>query len=173
MRKLDDSSEFAFQKCYEEYFNSIKQCAYIILKDEIEADDVAQEVFIKVWEHQDWLKDKCKLKNFTYATARNLSLNILKHKAVETEYMGGLLSEMTDGYGVVSECVLSDLHYEELLKTINVSLMKLPERRRRIFLLSRKYKMSNKEIAETLNISVRTVEHQIYLALSFLRTIVS
>lgn len=173
MPEFTDSLESTFYKFYKENFNSIRKYAYIILKNECVADDIAQEVFIKVWEHQDWLKDKCKLKNFAYATVRNLSLNLLKHKAIEREYAEELLLRMKNKNIVLSERISSNLYYEELLETINISLMKLPERRRQIFLLSRKYKMSNREIADTLNISVRTVEHQIYLTLSFLKTIVS
>lgn len=61
------------------------------------------------------------------------------------------------------------LYYEEALLLMRLTLDRMPERRRQIFELSRMQGLSNAEIAEQLQLSVRTVEHQIYLALKELK----
>ena len=64
-----------------------------------------------------------------------------------------------------SEDTLDPIYYKEALLIIRLILDRLPERRRKVFEMSRINNMSNMEIAQALNISVRTVEHQIYLTL--------
>ena len=70
-----------------------------------------------------------------------------------------------------SEDTLKNIYYEEMLLVIRLTLEKMPERRRLIFELSRFKELSYKEIAERLNISIRTVEHQVYLVLIELKKV--
>lgn len=71
-----------------------------------------------------------------------------------------MLHELIEG-----EDALNNIYYEEMLLVVRLTLEKMPERRRLIFELSRFKGLSYKEIAEKLNVSIRTVEHQVYLAL--------
>jgi len=68
-----------------------------------------------------------------------------------------------------ADSVLSDIYYKEIQLILRLSLEQMPAQRRRIFEMSRYAGMSNRQIAEELNLSVRTVEHHIYLALSELK----
>ena len=77
-----------------------------------------------------------------------------------------MLHELIEG-----EDALNNIYYEEMLLVVRLTLEKMPERRRLIFELSRFKGLSYKEIAEKLNVSIRTVEHQGYLALIELKKV--
>lgn len=85
-------------------------------------------------------------------------MDMAAEKAVLAELMG-------------EEQILKNIYYKEMLMTIYLELERMPAKRRDIFKLSRFEKLSNKEIAEKMGVSVRTVEHHIYLALTDLKKI--
>lgn len=83
---------------------------------------------------------------------------------------GGVNSDDNADATLPSELGADDpLYYEEALLLMHLTLDRMPERRRQIFEMSRMHGLSNAEIAEQLQLSVRTVEHQIYLALKELK----
>ena len=102
---------------------------------------------------------------------RNIVLNIFKHQQVEQEYQSEviektLLYELTE-----KEEILNNVYYKEMLMIIQLTLEKMPKRRRLIFELSRFRGLSHKEIADKLDVSIRTIEHQVYLALIELKKV--
>ena len=99
--------------------------------------------------------------------ARNIALNIFKHQQKKTEYQERFIKETS----YIDDNFLGEIYYREMLQTIHTVLMKVPERRRIVFELSRFHGKSHNEIAERMNISVRTVEQQIYLTRIELRKV--
>ena len=95
----------------------------------------------------------------------------LKHQQIEQDYQEGYLEKAVLHELMESEDTLKNIYYEEMLLVIRLTLEKMPERRRLIFELSRFKELSYKEIAERLNISIRTVEHQVYLVLIELKKV--
>jgi RNA polymerase sigma-70 factor (ECF subfamily) len=111
------------------------------------------------------------LDNYIFIMTRNIVLNIFKHQQIEQEYQDEVI-EKTFLYELTEkEEVLNNVYYKEMLMIIQLTLEKMPKRRRLIFELSRFRGLSHKEIADKLDVSIRTIEHQVYLALIELKKI--
>ena len=97
-----------------------------------------------------------------------IALDISKHQKIRLEYKERFLEESLD---LTDRDLLESIYFREILQGIYLKLESIPERRRTVFELSRFYGKSHKEIADKMNISVRTVEQQIYLTLIELRKV--
>ena len=144
----------------------------MLLKSEADAEDVAQDVFCKLWLQPElWLGNDKELDNYIFIMTRNIVLNIFKHQQVEQEYQTEVI-EKTFLYELTEkEEILNSVYYKEMLLIIQLTLEKMPKRRRLIFELSRFRGLSHKEIADKLDVSIRTIEHQVYLALIELKKV--
>lgn len=166
MENIDRQNEMKFQRFFIANFPKVKNFAQMLLKSEAEAEDVAQDVFCKLWlQPEIWLDNDKELDGYIFIMTRNIILNIFKHQQIEQEYQEeafdkAILYELTD-----REEILNNVYYKELLMIVQLTLEKMPKRRRLIFELSRFRGLSHKEIAEKLDVFIRTIEHQIYLAL--------
>ena len=142
------------------------------LVGEDEAEDVVQDTFLELWKRQDDLEIGDQIQGFLYRVAYTKSINILKHRNIENEY-SSLVEEINNQraafYHDDNNEVIEMIENKELRQEIFSAINELPERCRLIFKLSYLRQMKNKEIADTLDISVRTVEAHIYKALRFLR----
>ena len=172
MDNNDRQIEIKFQRFFTTNFPKVKNFAQMLLKSEVEAEDVAQDVFCKLWSQPEiWLNSEKELDGYIFIMTRNTILNIFKHQQIEQEYQENyleksILSELTE-----NEDILKNIYYEEMLMVVRLTLEKMPERRRLIFELSRFKGLNYKEIAEKLDVSIRTVEHQVYLALIELKKV--
>ena len=126
---------------------------------------MAQDVFTKLWTNFETWQNNDGKEGYIYAMAKNVAFDFIKHKRLENDYREEQIKKSTikDLLGLSDP--LNSLYYKEMQLIIRMALENFPERRRRIFEMSRFENMSNNEIAEKLNISVRTVEHHIYLTL--------
>lgn len=162
-----------FLKLFKNNYFKVKRFAYGLLKSELDAEDVAQEVFAKLWEQSDiWLNNERELDSYILVMARNIALNISKHQQIKLEYQDWFIKEEAL-YSLADDYFLEKIYCSEMLRFIQSVLTTLPERRKIIFELSRFHGESNKEIADKLNISVRTVERQVYLTLTELRKVLA
>ena len=172
MENNDKQIELKIQRFFIANFPKVKNFAQMLLKSEAEAEDVAQDVFCKLWLQPElWLDNDKELDNYIFIMTRNIVLNIFKHQQVEQDYQEEimektLLYELTE-----KEEVLNNVYYKEMLMIVQLTLEKMPKRRRMIFELSRFRGLSHKEIADKLEVSIRTIEHQVYLALIDLKKI--
>ena len=169
---MKNDNQFAdndiFMQLLEVNYSKVKEFAYGILKSEFDAEDVVQEVFAKLWEQQSiWLNNERKLDPYLLIMARKIALNIFKHQQKKMEYQERFIKETS----YIDDNFLGEIYYREMLQTIHTVLKKVPERRRTVFELSRFQGKSHNEIAERMNISVRTVEQQIYLTRIELRKV--
>ncbi len=139
------------------YRNAVIQ-AIRIIKDQGVAEDVVMECLMKLWDNRMALSEKGDVEAYFFRMVRNKSIDqIRKKKVVE-------LVEVTE-----SVRVNDALEIEELGRQIDTIIDSLPERCRQVFVLSRYESMSNKAIAEQLEISIKTVENQMTKALKTLR----
>lgn len=138
---------------------------YRILRDKDVCEDVVQELFAKLWEKRSSLSIQGSLKSYLYRSALNAALNHVSSKRVKTRSsLNDLLVEPTGGATPVELNQANDF-YDAFQK----ALQELPEGCREIFVLSRYEQLTYKEIAETLDISPKTVENQMGKALRVLR----
>lgn len=157
-----------FEKFFILNFPKVKNFAYMLLKSEKEAEDIAQDIFMKLWEQPQLWGDH-NIKNYLYTITKNKILNRIKHRKVERLYQ-----QQSVNIQCVEEILenpFEQIYYDEILLILKLSLEQMPERRREIFKMNRLQGMKNEEIAQKLHLSIRTVEHHLYLALSELKKI--
>jgi RNA polymerase sigma-70 factor (ECF subfamily) len=162
--KLGD--EQAFELLFRKF--NVRLCVFAnkFLNDPEEAQEVVQSVFVKIWEGRDEIDPEDSLKSYIFKIVQNFSLNKLRRKKVESRYV--------EIYKLVyieqQEYSAHDsLLARELEENITHSIGKLPTECRKVFELSRNEGLKYREIADTLNISVKTVEAQMSKALRSLR----
>ena len=160
-QEIRKGNEKAFNKAFDLYYSRLCYFADKILRDFDLSRSTAQQVFIDLWIKRDRLLITS-LQSYLFQAVRNSALDVLKHKKVELHYMSSLpkreSEEMTD---LMEEAELAD--------RINRAIQHLPEKCREIFILCRFEELKYSEIAARLNISVKTVEMQMSIALKKLR----
>lgn len=148
----------AFESLFMLYFPKLKLFLSGFLDSEAEAEDLAQDIFVKVWQNRYSLGKIENLNAYLYRMAKNTLYTYL-----DRSFFPEAIPE--SGYGYI-------LSTEELEELIDVTINKMPPQRKTIFRLSRKQGLSNEEIALQLNISKRTVETHISAALADLRKVI-
>jgi len=162
--KLGD--DIAYKEIYERYFDVLYIHAYKKLQDDAEAQDIVQEVFSILWHKRKEIALQKNLSGYLYTSIRNRIFNYFSHKKVESTYIQSFRSFCLSYENFTDHLVRE----KELAKIIEMEIQILPPKMREVFELSRKYHLSHQEIAERLNISVKTVKRQVSNALLILRT---
>lgn len=129
-----------------------------------ESEEVVQDVFLKLWLNKKNIDPSQNLQSYIYTIAKNLILNSLKRKAHQKAAYDYQIN-FKDIYTETENLIIT----KDLEKLFEDAIQILPVKRREIFVLSRKEGLSNKEIAERLNISLKTVESQMRLSFQFLK----
>ena len=150
-------------------FPKVKAFAWKILRSEEDAEDIAQDIFVKLWDNPEIRENKETWDSYIYTMARNQIYNFLKHQSVELSYQEKLVQEDSPSFEFD---IYDKLYAKELQLLIKLTLDNMPEQRRKVFSMSRKNGMSNQEIADNLQLSIRTVERHIYLALQELKKVI-
>lgn len=154
-----------FEKLFKLHYSALCAYARMFLNDVDAAEDMVQEVFLKMWNSRDSLEIRTNLKSYLFRAVRNSCLNRISHLNIRQEYLNYQEREAREEEGQFSDVAV----VSELEERIRQSIEALPIERRRIFVLSRYEGLKYKEIAEQLQISVKTVENQMGKALQFLR----
>jgi RNA polymerase sigma-70 factor (ECF subfamily) len=139
--------------------------AYTFLQDKEEAEEVVQSVFISLWEKRHALEIQTSFKAYLYRMVRNSCLNLIKHEKVKQQHVAHELAVAEVSYDSVSEKV----NASELTLKISEAMKVLPEQCRLVFQLSRFEELKYQEIADQLQISVKTVENHMGKALKIMR----
>jgi RNA polymerase sigma-70 factor (ECF subfamily) len=152
-----------------EYFEVLHTYAYTILKDNDEAKDVVQSVFMQLWQKREVLTIKQSVRSYLYVATHNHCLNYIKSRKIRQKHYDQFAAGEQESTSTLDEYIeLSDLKKEVL-----TAMKTLPDKCREIFYKSRFEEKSYAEIADELNISVKTVEAQMGKALRILRTMLS
>jgi RNA polymerase sigma-70 factor (ECF subfamily) len=164
VKLLQKGNVAAFDSLFEIYSLKLFGFALKYLKNETDAEELVQEVFIKVWENHPLLKSELSFKSFLFTIALNHIRKHFNKKATSLRYLESLRNDPE-----FSDQVTSD-DYETTLIKIYKIIDQMPERRREIFLKSKLEGKSSKEVAAELNISPGTVDNQVSEALRFTRS---
>jgi len=154
----------AFEKLFYEHYQMLVRYAFTYMKDHDIAEEVVQDIMVKFWEKRAELPDDVKVKPYLFRMTGNHCLNVLKHEKVKLQHQTETVANgisMSDGFEVIAS--------NELNTEIKKAIADLPEQCGKVFLLSRDEGLSYKEIAESLDISIKTVENHISKALKLLR----
>lgn len=159
---IKNGNEKAFNEAFDLYYTSLCFFADNILHDFDLSRSVVQQVFVDMWVKREKLQ-VVSLKAYLFQSARNAALDVLKHKKAESKYLAML--DQSE-----KELMTDWIENAELADRINKAIDKLPEKCRQIFILCRFEELKYAEVAERLNISVKTVEMQVSIALKKLRS---
>jgi RNA polymerase sigma-70 factor (ECF subfamily) len=165
IRKLKGGSVTAFEKLFDYYYPKLVNFSDNFLQDIQESENIAQEVFIQIWELRKNLNEEYSFNSYLFKISKNRILNHLRKRVNQRKYIDFILTkEQSD-----SNTVLEQIHFNELQNHIELQISRMPARRREIFNLSRREGLTYKEIARNLNISENTVDTQIRNALNDLK----
>ncbi len=165
------SREKNFEKIYSLHFYKVWYFAFNYLGNEEQAGDVAQEVFIRVWESEENIDYSRNVLPYLITITKNICMNIFKKRSVHKKYdeysyysfMNSLNGE------ALSELPISSLYSAEVERIFAMSLDKMPAAVKETFLLSRIKGYKYREIALIQNISVKTVEWRMASAMRILQ----
>jgi RNA polymerase sigma-70 factor (ECF subfamily) len=162
--KIREGDERAFQTLFRKYYVSMCNYACQILDNKELAEEIVQDMFVKIWEKRQTLIIETSVKNYFFRSVRNHCLNHIQHEKIKKQYAGRVLESARQEIDPEQYFIEVDL-----IRRIEESITSLPPKRREIFRLSREQGMKYREIAEALAISEKTVEAQMGLALKHLR----
>lgn len=169
---LIKGNEAAFEKVYRMYFQRVLYFVNTYLNDISISKNITQDTFLKLWEQRSTLRTNTSLLSYLLVIARNSCLDYLKHQQIVHRYENKVQQrhkEFELNYHALRRLEIDFLTYREIEQIIQQTLDKLPPQCREVFRLSRFEERSNQEIAESLKISVKTVEAHITRALKILR----
>ena len=162
---LIQNNEAAFSELYVRYKDKLYYFCLHLLKSKEEANDIVQEIFIRLWESRSFINPELSFSSFLYTMARNRILNYFRDIDID-EKVKQILSaqKITE-----EEAIDSKIIYTEYQMILQNAISQLPPQRQKIFNMSRIESMSHKEIAAELGISVNTVQEHISEALKFIK----
>ena len=163
--RLINKDKRAFELVFNEYYSIMVLYAARFMDTREESEEVVQEVFVKFWEKCDSLSEDSSIKSYLYRSVHNSCLNTIKHEKVKDGYRQHVIHFMESSY----QSDFKDEDPENIRNRINAEIEKLPPRCSQIFKLSRYEGLKYQEIADHLEISVKTVEVQMGKALKILR----
>lgn len=164
LRRLRLSDERAFDALFRHYSALVYRFAYSYLKARPEAEEIVQECFLKIWEKRAQIHDDVPLKGYLFTVAHHAVLNQLRRRQHHLRFQA-----YTTAAAPQQPQVGNEAEFAELETLYRSALAQLPPKRREIFELSRQQGLSYPEIAQQLNLSVKTVEAQMSHALKFMR----
>ncbi len=166
-RNIKTREEQTFELIFRKYYVRLCGFANKFIGDTAESEEIVQEAFLKIWEKRDRINLDGDMRPYLFKSVQNLCYNFVEHQKVADKY-----------YQVIEEAYKNqkgDYHsfesviYSELQDKVEETIGSLPQKCREIFRLSRKDGLKYNEIAEKLQISVKTVEAQMSRALATLR----
>lgn len=160
---IKDGDEEAFKELYLSFYKAVLFFITQYVPNSGAAEDLAQESFFYLWENRDRLEPSRGCRSYLLSIARSKALNYLR----ETRYNRKWIDSVEMQYR--SEELLEKICNKDLLIRINDVIEKLPDKQREVLILSRKKYFSNKEIAQKLQVSIKTVEYRIMTALRQVR----
>lgn len=161
---MKSNSETALSILIDKYSNYVYTVAANILKNQYEAEDVVQEVFLKVWNYRDKLDEKTDILKLLFIITKRLSFNKLRLSHYKVKFVD--VEGENDFYDIPPR---DDYSLKEILRLEQRVVELLPEQQRRVYILSRQKGMSYEEISNALNISPNTVRNHIVQALKTLK----
>ncbi len=162
--KIKRSDKKAFEALFHRYYRPLCLYALQYVKAKVEAGEIVQDLFVKLWEKRNKLEIKTSLKNYLFTAVKNQCINLIEHNKIKAQYNQNIRKE-----NIKNEPGQTIFIEPDLQKKIEEAILSLPEKRQEIFRLSREYGLKYREIADKLNISVKTVETQMGLAIKTLR----
>ncbi|MDR3127519.1 MAG: sigma-70 family RNA polymerase sigma factor [Tannerellaceae bacterium] len=156
----------AFKELFDKHFDGVRRFIFYRCGDTEVASDMAQEVFMKVWEKRGQLHDE-KLKSLVYKMAKDSVIGNYRKGVCRMHFEQNMMQEG----GEAGESPEEEMMFVEMASLYARALEEMPEGQRVVFLMSRNEGLKYQEIAECLGISVKAVEKRMGGALQFLKKV--
>ena len=161
---LNKDREEEFEIVFKKHFKNLHAYACTIVRDEVMAEEMVQNVFCRLWEKTDQIQIRESVSGYLYRSVYHESLNYIKHLKVRDAYQSYAITQMEN-----PDNTSQQLELRELEDRLDIALKELPEKCRTIFQMSRFEELKYQEIADRLELPVKTVENQMGKALRLLR----
>ncbi|MCM1178111.1 MAG: RNA polymerase sigma-70 factor [Bacteroidales bacterium] len=166
--KMKNDSREAFFIFYQKYLPVVETFASSLVKDTGVAREIAQNVFVRIWDRRRSLDNIESFRGYLFRMTKNAVYDYFhtyRSRAVSFDDM----SERIDLSGFAVEGEGPDIDSKNMLMKVLIEMDRLPAKCRKVFIMSRLLGMKNREIAESMSLSVKTVEYHISSALTILR----
>lgn len=160
-----------FEKIFDDNYRRMLLHALRFVQDEEDAEDIVADVFCNLWKRIDEVCLDGGITTYLYRAVSTRALNFLRHQniaAVRIEALEAINEKRMEF--MARENIDDEVHSKEIEHGINDALSELPDKCREVFVLSYIKGLKSKDIAEAMNVSVRTVEAHTYKALRLLRS---
>lgn len=162
IRIASNDDQMAYKELFELFYLPLRQFAILFVKNRENAEEIVSDVFLSIWEKRKRLESISNLKVYLYIATKNTALNYLKtQNRYTTVDMDQLPVELTSLYFDPEQILITS----EMQKKIFQAVDALPARCRLIFKLLKEDQLKYREVAEVLNLSVKTIEAQMTIAL--------
>ncbi|MGQ8335337.1 RNA polymerase sigma-70 factor [Sunxiuqinia sp. A32] len=162
-----EGDEIAFKYFFDTYYDDLCNFVNSYLRDTTLSEDIVQNIFIYLWEKRKLLPSDCSIKSYLYTASKNKSLNFLRNQKSRNQILENFkIAGQNEFFEYSSD---QYMEFEELKTIIENAVNNLPAKCKTVYQLSRNEGLTNKEIAERLQISVKTVENQITIAIKKLK----
>lgn len=163
LQLIKNGDKQAFKYIFDTYFTALCRFMYLYLGNTQEAEDIASDIFASLWENRKKLEIRLTFKAYLFQAAKNRCLNAIRDRKATVSL------DDINGQDAPQVNVTDALETEELNNLIQEAILSLPDKCREVFQKSRTNNLTNQEIAESMDISVKTVEAQITKALKQIR----
>jgi len=160
LQKLIKGNQSAFDKIFKTYYKELCFFSLKIVKDYVFAEEVVQNIFINLWEKRKDLKINISLKAYLYRSVYNNSIHFIKKENLTQNFDEAIIKHDVEFNDILVQTEIETKIYN--------TIEELPEQCKKIFKMSRFDELKYREIAEKLNISIKTVETQMSRALKYL-----
>lgn len=160
--ELAGGSQLALKQLYDAFGERLLHFAFAIIHNKQLAEEIVADVFIQIWQKRERV---ARLEHFTwylYVTTKHISLNYLRRERRQKHFD---IDAVMLPYYVIEPSAVSNLASAELLQQVTKAINNLPPKCRLIFKLIKEDGLTHKKVAELLNLSIKTVENQMGIAL--------
>ena len=167
-----EGDQAAFSYFYSKYFLKIQSFSFQFLYDLNDAENLAQEAFVYLWEKRESIESIGGIPSFLYTFTKSKCLNMIRHKKVKDKFQSDFLNEKQRELDVeiLNTIQLDTLELIELESIIQESISNLPPKTREVFIKKRFENKKNTEIAQEMGVSLKAVEAHVTKALRILKT---
>jgi RNA polymerase sigma-70 factor (ECF subfamily) len=169
--KLVQGNTRAFKKIHRLYYPRLINYARYLLRNDQEAEDLVQDVFIQIWEQKHFINQNQNLGAYLFTLIKNKSINILKHKIIEEKYLLQRRKFLSEELYHISFELEEDFvsTRESLINELKKIINQMPERCGEAFTMKWLEGKKNREIAEVMNISETMVDKHLAKGLKIAR----
>lgn len=172
---LKSGDEKVFRLIMEQWYSRLFNFARGYLNNEENAREVIQDVFLLLWEQRLKLAEDTVINAYLFTLTRNRCIDMIRREKLVLQFRNDKQDEyrrLTENYNALSDTILDNIFADELQDEIDRAINSLTDQCKKVFILSRRNGLKNREISEELNLSLKTVESHITKALRQIRTII-